>query len=162
MNSKLRTTRKTAIAIIALILSMFSCSRGHREIYVLPNGYTGRVVIIYDQANGAAKTYENGSRVYRIPESGVLKTQFSGNYEWSEFPDFHYGRIDKETQIPLQVEWENHSFDSVNATLVSTGSVYKIDDNTRIKFGEFYVGTKKQVEEATKQARQVDILEFVE
>lgn len=48
-------------------------------MYLLPDGYTGPVVIVYDEAAGVPLEYEEGKRVYRIPPDGLLETQASVN-----------------------------------------------------------------------------------
>lgn len=49
------------------------------EIHLLPAGFTGQVVILYDVADGAEAKREQGRRVYEIPASGVLRSQFPAN-----------------------------------------------------------------------------------
>jgi len=50
-----------------------------KEIYLIPKDYTGKIEIYFDQADGSAMEFEDSVRVYRIPETGVLKTQFKFN-----------------------------------------------------------------------------------
>ena len=41
------------------------------------------VHIIFNQKNAYPKEYDNkGSRVYRVPKSGGLKTKFKNNFGW--------------------------------------------------------------------------------
>jgi hypothetical protein len=53
-------------------------------MHVLPKGYTGQVTIIFDDKEGEEPTKANGMRVYKIPPSGTLKTQF--HFESGYFP----------------------------------------------------------------------------
>jgi hypothetical protein len=46
------------------------------EVHLIPAGYRGSVVILYDRPNAEPTLYENGNRVYTIPSSGTLFTQF--------------------------------------------------------------------------------------
>jgi len=50
-----------------------------REIYLIPKNYIGKIEIYFDQTDGSKIEYEDNIRVYRIPESGILKTQFQFN-----------------------------------------------------------------------------------
>lgn len=54
------------------------------EIYLIPKGYIGWLIVAVDQEDGAEKEYEDGYRVYRMPPNGFLKTKFSLNTGWAE------------------------------------------------------------------------------
>ncbi|MDZ7847249.1 MAG: hypothetical protein U5L96_10990 [Owenweeksia sp.] len=48
------------------------------EVYVLPNNFTGAVIILMDYPKGKPEKYDQeGNRVYEIPVNGILKTKFS-------------------------------------------------------------------------------------
>lgn len=73
--------------------SIFIWDRAERELHLLPAGYEGAVIIVFNDPNGAAARYDGKSRVYEIPESGVLRTQFPPNDGWSR-PVYMY--VDEE------------------------------------------------------------------
>lgn len=50
-----------------------------KEIYLLPEGFRGEMIVYFDQPDGQEVSYENSARVYSIPPSGYLKTQFPKN-----------------------------------------------------------------------------------
>ncbi len=54
-----------------------SCQQPAQQIFVLPPGYVGPVVIVFDDHMGTATEFRGTKRVYRIPDTGVLITQFS-------------------------------------------------------------------------------------
>jgi hypothetical protein len=158
--------RSLSIAIgLLLAFSFLGCNpQGEQEIYLLPKGYTGHILIILNQKNGAPVKYEAEARVYEIPQNGILRTQFSNNEGWANLPQFYYDRIDKQNQIPVKVDYNDISSDEVNATLPSTGTAYKNvhGTNTReINFTECYVGTKAQIEEASRQAEKISVADLV-
>lgn len=156
--------RNLLVAIgLSVVFNFLGCKqKGEQEIYLLPKGYTGHVLIILNQKDGAPKKYEGKARVYEIPETGVLKTQFSNNEGWTEFPQFYYDRIDKQNQIPVKVDYKDISLDEVNATLVSTGVAYKnIDGTGGIKFAECFVGTKSQIDEASQKAEKLNVADLI-
>ncbi len=45
------------------------------EIYLIPQGYEGPILVIFDQADGQPPKYEGRARVYEIPADGVVRTQ---------------------------------------------------------------------------------------
>jgi hypothetical protein len=47
------------------------------DIFLIPENYRGQVVIEYGVQDGTKEEYEGKWRVYRIPESGHLKTTFT-------------------------------------------------------------------------------------
>lgn len=47
------------------------------NLFLIPEGYTGRVLIVHGCEEGIEKEFEGMRRVYRIPASGILKTQFT-------------------------------------------------------------------------------------
>ncbi len=69
-----------------------SCNTAEPEDYLIPNDYKGRVCIIFNRNQGAPTKYENGRRVYQIPDNGILLTQFKDEYG---LIDHHYYHIDK-------------------------------------------------------------------
>jgi hypothetical protein len=46
------------------------------EIFLIPNSYKGKVRIIFNQNCGEPKKYEGERRVFKIPNDGILLTQF--------------------------------------------------------------------------------------
>jgi hypothetical protein len=52
-------------------------SSASSNVFLIPEGFKGRVLIVHSCEDGLEKELEGMRRVYRIPASGVLKTQFS-------------------------------------------------------------------------------------
>ncbi|MBK8981556.1 MAG: hypothetical protein IPM38_04345 [Ignavibacteria bacterium] len=66
------------VVIIGMYLYFFASSyltRPEKETYLIPEGYIGTVLVIFNQSDGEKPEYEDGRRIYRIPPSGVLFTQ---------------------------------------------------------------------------------------
>src|SRR5687767_4635075 len=93
---------------IALVLSLVlcGCDRTEPEIVIVPRGYTGHVTVIFSQKLGSEASYRDGKRVYTIPQSGVLLTQFADNDGWGDWPRFYYENITPENRIPTYHELE--------------------------------------------------------
>ncbi len=60
--------------LVVLSLSAF-LDRSQPEVYLIPEGYVGRVLIVYGQPNGRPFEYDGEARLFRIPENGVLLVQ---------------------------------------------------------------------------------------
>lgn len=71
------------IQLFSIILLLSSCiSQAEPEIHLIPKGYKGYIIIIFDDKDGTPEKYENGSRVYEIPKDGVLRTRFKQQSGW--------------------------------------------------------------------------------
>jgi len=69
-----------------LLLSLFGCQTGEPEMVVTPRGFTGYVLVVFNQPTGRPPRYAGRQRLYEVPASGVLKTQFTANYGWTGIP----------------------------------------------------------------------------
>lgn len=67
------------ICLFLLLISSCSIKRAVDVVWLIPEDYLGVVGVYYDYENGQLPEYEGDIRVYRIPESGILKTQFNSN-----------------------------------------------------------------------------------
>lgn len=63
--------------------------RAEHEIHLIPAGYTGPVVILLHEPSAAAPEREAGARLFRIPPSGVARSQLGVNDGWGR-PDYFY------------------------------------------------------------------------
>lgn len=70
------------LTLIAVVIGMYLFSfassymtRPERETYLIPEGYLGTVLVIFNQPDGEKPEYEDGRSIYRIPQTGVLFTQ---------------------------------------------------------------------------------------
>lgn len=73
---------KQLLVFICLAIIISSCHRSlpcDKEIYLVPEGFKGKIIIFFDQDDGQEKQYENEARLYKIPSSGILKSQFPRN-----------------------------------------------------------------------------------
>ena len=64
-------------------------NRAQHEVHLIPADYRGPVIVIFNDSTGAVKEYEGRARLYRIPPSGILRTQFAPNEGWAR-PDYYY------------------------------------------------------------------------
>ena len=73
---------KAAFTVTASLsfLTIIACSEGREpELYLIPEGYVGSFYILHNIPGGEPQTYENGARVYDIPDDGVLLIQSDTN-----------------------------------------------------------------------------------
>ncbi len=66
------------ILLVMLVSSCFFFKYPRNGIYLIPKGYTGDVIILFNQPDGVVPEVENGLYVYKIPENGILKVKTKG------------------------------------------------------------------------------------
>ena len=74
--------RNILILLLFALLITSGCRdevKCEKEVYLLPKDFHGRFVVFFNQADGAEKCYEGDARLYTIPSSGILKSQFQKN-----------------------------------------------------------------------------------
>lgn len=138
-------------------------SKGEDRIYILPSGYTGTVLILFNQSEGETEKYLNGSRVFNIPRSGILKTKFKAEYGRINIPKFYYKGISEESELHAIVDWKNFDNGIISASLPSIGKVYKkLDGSEFVEYEFFFIGTKEQIENYSEEFNKADIVKLIE
>ncbi len=100
------------VTYLIVFLTVFSCAQKAEDtIRLIPEGYEGSVLIIFNQNDGAPKEYEGDKRVYRIPENGVLRTQFEPNYGVQKHSFFYVSSEGERTGIPFVMTQNDGIFD---------------------------------------------------
>lgn len=134
-----------------------SCENAEDVVFIVPEGYTGPIIILHNQKDGAEKKYDQGKRVYDIPHTGILKTKFKANYGTSNSPLFYYGKVNGE-EIPYKTEINNLSENSVNAFGGSVGKANKdLAGTSVVEFTLYYIGNQEQIKEAVREVEKMDI-----
>lgn len=73
---------RVAVIVVACYLIITGCSRTtkcEKEVYLLPKGFHGKVMIFFDQPDGQEKLWEGDARLYKIPPGGLMKSRFPKN-----------------------------------------------------------------------------------
>ena len=139
----------SVIATGSLIyLYWYYTTSGENEIYLLPNNYKGIVYIIFDQKNGAPKQYENGSRIYSIPQSGILKTQFSFNDGWRQLPYFYY-TVGRQKRVLIKNK-------GISVTSGTGGTAVSDSTGVTVSFFEYAVGKKQELDGLTSYSVRIN------
>ena len=146
------------VLIAFTVLSTGCAERAEPETFLIPKGYRGRINVIFNQPHGQAEKYENGRRVYEIPESGVLITRFNGNYGLMDqqyfYVDFAGYReaIKKLDVTDFNEKWittrnkNEPSRDELAVFFAATVGVYgNSDDPKSMRFQEFYISTYREL-----------------
>lgn len=145
---------KSFILIVTTIF-LSNCNKADESIFVIPSGYSGYIVIFFNQQEGREKEYVENHRLYRIPNNGILKTQFSANNGWSQLPNFYKDTIDTNSLIPFALTLENLDQEEIVAYGGSVGSF--MNKNKKINFVEYYVGNKRNITQLLRESESLDL-----
>lgn len=141
------------------------CSRSipcEKEIYVLPDGFKGQMIVFFDQSDGQDIEYKNETRVYRLPASGLLKTQFprNGGCMGDNRIQFFYednagdrGKLDFWMDVPRDSIPDNKDY--VLMTFLS-------EKGTKPDFVIHLIGTHQEFKSLTNSVRDIDPVEILE
>jgi hypothetical protein len=92
--------RLAALTLFILInSSCFSIFSSRDGIYLIPKGYTGDVIIIFNQPDGAELEIESGLYVYKIPKDGILKVRSAGKTGIVNKSYFYVGENNQRQEI---------------------------------------------------------------
>lgn len=151
--------------LLFIMLSIFTgCVQSSEEtVIVVPEDYTGYILIVYNQEKGATEEYKDKTRVYRIPSNGVLLSQFSSNPGWSGFPKFYKGSIESGNEIPFTVEIDDVPPDRVSAFGGTTGGISRdLGGKEIVRYIKYYIGNQSQIRESIKELDNLDIIKLVD
>jgi hypothetical protein len=90
-----------ALTLLALASIAAGCGQERHAIrYLLPEGYTGGVAIVYGVKGAAALPMEDGRLLVRIPRDGLLRTSTTIEYGLAKDEYFYYSGT---TRRPLKL-----------------------------------------------------------
>lgn len=144
------------IMLMSCWLLLLGCKHGEKEVIVVPTNYKGYIIIIYNQIGKSKRAYYKGSRLYRVPSNGILKTDFPNNYGYIDIPQFYYGSIASNNLIPFFANPKNSEAEAVFASGGSMGKAY-INNDQYIEFQAFYIGNQKEIAKAYEDVEKLDI-----
>ena len=73
---------KQLLVFVFFVFVIAGCNESNKcekEIYLIPPAFRGELIVFFDQPDGQEIQYEGDTRVYNIPPSGYLKSQFPKN-----------------------------------------------------------------------------------
>lgn len=94
--------------IIPVMLDRLEFGRREPEIHYIPKDFIGVVVLINNDKSGKDKEYQGKTRIYNIPKSGILRTQFKrnlGSMDSEKDLKFYYKMDSLLVEIPKRFEF---------------------------------------------------------
>ncbi len=92
------------IFLFSILIFCLGCSNPEKEVHLIPFGHIGKVEIVYNQKDGVPVEYDDKRRrIYRIPDNGVLLTQFSPNSGGVSLDDIEFYYVDSTRK--KKIDW---------------------------------------------------------
>ena len=152
---------KPVFKLVILLLIPFctmQCSRlSEQTLYLIPNRFTGTIVVAFDQLNSTELEYRNGVRIFRIPANGILRTKFKANYGFHK-PDVYFyvnpkGKIVKHLNY-FQTAKEALSQTQGTDTICLNALAFKKNDNKN-HYLSMIVGTPANIDSLDEQQHKI-------
>ena len=157
------STNNISMLFLIIFSILTSCQQGEQSIIVVPENYTGYVLIIYGQEKGEDKEYQDKSRIYRIPENGVLLSKFPSNPGWSGFPKFYQSSISSENEIPYVIEIKDVPENKLSAFGGSTGFQSRdLTGQKGIRYIQYFIGNQSEIRLSIKELEKLDIAKLID
>ena len=135
--------------IIGLILS---CNKVPPETFLIPKDFRGKIHVHFNMPCGQKKESENGRRVYKIPQSGILLSQFTDKQGYIDQKYFLVDIDRKKTLLPnLDVHDYNEEWTTEKNPQEPSRDILGIFHAGRVSSEgsyEFYVSTYKQLRDS--------------
>jgi len=144
------------------MLFITQCQQEVKEsVYILPDNYTGYVVVIFDQPDGVEREMLNDKSVYRIPDNGILKTQDRSILGSVQRPSFYFGKVSDSKKIEFVSTAEQLPKNKVVAFGGSTGRANKdLEGRDAVEFIQYFIGNEGQIDIAYQAVQQLDIANY--
>jgi hypothetical protein len=156
---------KTLSISLFCILLFAGCNRStpcEKEIYLLPKGFQGVIIVFFDQPDGQSIQYEDSARVYRIPSSGIIKTKFPKNGGCMGDNRIHFFNTDSlGNRVPLDY-FMNVDRKSIPADTTFVLLSFLSEKNTKPEFIIHLVGRANQFRELSNTIKKVDMGKLLE
>jgi len=81
-----------------LLLCFIACNFAEKEKYLIPNDFQGNILLVSGVDSGSSVKYLDKVRIYEVPLSGILTTQFVKDYGIID-KIFYYRKGIKEFEI---------------------------------------------------------------
>lgn len=152
------------------LLTLSACAEPPQrepESYLIKEGYSGPVYVVFGVTKGEPAAHEDGSRIYRIPDSGILLTQMSlneGRISSDDLRFFYVSESGKRTEIEEHLARipENEQTLKQDATYIVGGGIGNIsaipDLDCTAHYVSYHVGTPAEIMENSKDVELIDHL----
>ena len=123
-----------AFIVSIFCVSFLSCNNPEPETYLIPQGFIGRVNVIFNQKGGAKPKYENGRRIYEIPNDGILLTQCQEEYGLIDHRYYYIGANGEKTALKIY-QYDHNKDGTVKWKINNPNEIGIFNDGTTGQYG---------------------------
>ena len=132
-----------------------------KDLFLIPEGFRGKVVILYNQKDGQEKEFEGKYRVYKIPSTGILKTKFEVKGDSWNIGDAKYYYINGTEKISIKqycLYCEKEKIDTISIQAIpGEGGSFSSNENS-IHYLSFYIDIPNKFFKPTNNIDQTLII----
>ena len=141
------------LALLGVVVLAGTQCRRRREpaLFLLPPGFVGNVVVVYDQPRGQPPEYRAARRVYRIPPGGVLFTQFGPNNGLGPPDEYWYTDAQGYPRQALRYRWQALATDLPSDTVGCCQAPVTDSNTPRTHYLTLAVGPNRQLDSLLEQ-----------
>lgn len=132
---------KKITVCILLMLNACTPKKSAPSIYIIPKGYTGEIILVFNYPTGKEKVYKHKKRVYQIPKSGLLTTKFLATYGYLYDKYYYVGKDNDTLEILPSYNVTNPEESCIYRTVTSTAEI----KGTTYEVSAFKVCKKKDI-----------------
>ena len=134
-----------------------------KDLFLIPEGFRGKVVILYNQKDGQEKEFEGKYRVYKIPSTGILKTKFEVKGDSWNIGDAKYYYINGTEKISIKqycLYCEKEKIDTISIQAIpgEGGSFSSTANENSIHYLSFYIDIPNKFFKPTNNIDQTLII----
>jgi hypothetical protein len=103
-----KVQKSLAVLIAALMLSTNAYPKNlPHYVFVLPDGYTGWIQVIFDSPGSAPVKVENGNAILEIDNSGIFRLPIVSHIFAGSHDEFFYERVSsgKKARVPVPADY---------------------------------------------------------
>lgn len=128
----------------------------------MPEGLHGQMIIFFNQSDGQPIQYEDDARVYKVPASGLLKTQFPRNGGCigdNRIQFFYEDSIGRRQQVAFFMDIDR---DSIPADRDHVLMTFLSETGTKPEFVIHLIGSVDEYQELTRSVTKINTEEILE
>lgn len=115
------------IILAAFYVFYLVSPKAEPETFLIPRNFRGQCEIIFNEPCGQSTPYENGRRIYRIPDNGVLITNANQTFGFIDRKFYLLDENGNKTELP---EFNRSKFEEEEGRWYWTISKTKLSKNT--------------------------------
>jgi hypothetical protein len=143
-----RYASRGQLVLLGLVLLAGTQCRRRREsaLFLLPPGFVGNVIVVYDQPRGQPPEYRADRRVYRIPPGGVLFTQCGSNNGLGPPDEYRYTDAQGYPRQALRYRWQALATDLPSDTVACCQAPVTDSNTPQTHYLALAVGPNRQLD----------------